>query len=92
LRAYREAGIELVDCNPDRLPLVSLDVLFQAYPDREDQLHRPLVRRRLGLDGAGPWPAVLAGYVLNALDRTADDIRTAPHTVQAGDEFFPPRR
>ena len=43
------------------------------------------------IPGDGPWPVVLAGYVLNSLNRDEDEIRSAPYNATAGDEFFPPR-
>jgi hypothetical protein len=45
-----------------------------------------------GIPGEGPWPVVLAGYVINALVRPEEEIRRVPHTARLGDEFFPSRR
>jgi len=89
IEAYRDAGIELLVTEPARLPRVTLDTLANAYPDQAHRLRKPAVRSLFGLEGDGPWPAVLAGYVLNALDRTVHQIRGGPYLPAAGDEFFP---
>ena len=89
IEAYRDAGIELLVTEPATLPGVTLDTLANAYADQAPRLRKPAVRSSLGLEGDGPWPAVLAGYVLNALNRTVDEIRSRPYTPASGDEFFP---
>ena len=90
IEAYRDAGIDLVVTDPGRLPRVALETLQQAYRDQADRLRNPAIRSRFGLEGGPPWPVVLAGYVLNALNRTVDEIRRGPYTPASGDEFFPP--
>lgn len=89
IEAYREAGIDLVVTESAPLPHVTLETLLDAYPDQADRLRDPAKRIPFGLKGDPPWPVVLAGYVLNSLNRTTDEIRTGPYTPALGDEFFP---
>jgi hypothetical protein len=91
LEAYRSAGISLLDTGGEALPEVGLDLLKEQYPDFASALDRPTLRERMGLTGSGPWPVVLCGYILNALDRTEDQIRAQPYRANPGDERFPPR-
>ncbi|MGW8257808.1 MAG: hypothetical protein ACWGMZ_10020 [Thermoguttaceae bacterium] len=88
IEAYRYAGVDLVDTNIDSLPSISLETLKHAYPDAARILASRECRRRLGLDGDGPWPVVLAGYVMNALSRSGEDIRHKPYRPQSDDEYF----
>ncbi|WP_148594458.1 hypothetical protein [Aquisphaera giovannonii] len=92
LEAYRSASIQLLDTDEEALPQVSLALLKKQYPDLATALDRPAIRKRMGLVGQGPWPVVLCGYVLNALDRTEAEIRARPYKAEEGDELFPPRR
>ena len=92
IEAYREAGIDLLHTDPSELPPVSLETLVAQYPGFASILQRPTARQRMGLSGDGPWPVVLAGYLLNAVDRSSTEIRSRPHTASPGDEYFPPRR
>lgn len=93
IEAYSYAGINLVATNMDSLPAISLETLCQAYPPRMAEfLHNPNRREKFGLEGDGPWPVVLAGYVLNALNRSAEDIRNGPYLPRSGDEYFLPRK
>ena len=91
VEAYRFVGIVLLLTGEDVLPTVPLPVLVAAYPDLRDLLENARLRERYNLPGDGPWPVLLAGYVLNALDR--DDIRGAtPYRANLGDEYFPSKR
>ena len=92
LEAYREARIDVLWTDFAPLPLVGLDALKVQYPRFARRLDNPKVRNEFGLGGDGPWPVILAGYVLNALARPEKEIRTTPYLARAGDEFFPPRR
>jgi len=92
LEAYRDAGISVLLTDLAPPPLVGLDALKTQYPEFAKILDRPRERKKLGIPGDGPWPVVLAGYVLNALARPEREIRTTPYLARAGDEFFPPRR
>ncbi len=89
IEAHRDAGVELLVTEPADLPPVNLDTLTHAYSDAASLLRNPTRRTRLGLEGDGPWPVVLAGYVLNSLSRSVDEIRRGPYKPVAGDEFFP---
>jgi hypothetical protein len=91
IEAYRDAGLDLIVTEAARLPGVTLETLLSAYPDLSDRLRNTAKRSLFGLEGQGPWPVTLAGYVLNALDRTTDEIRKGPYTPSSGDEFFPPQ-
>ena len=92
IEAYRDADLKLVVTEPSRLPRVDLETLTNAYSDVAHLLRIPARRSRFGLQGDGPWPVVLAGYVMNALNRTAEEIRDGPYTPASGDEYFPARR
>jgi len=92
IEAYRDAGIMLLSTTVDDLPSVSLDTLKRAYHDFRERLDRPDERKRYGLSGDGPWPVLLAGYVLNAFDRSENEIRATPYKPRSGDEFFPSKR
>ncbi len=89
IEAYRQAGLVLLIDHIASLPKVTLDVLKKAYPDQADELDRAGIRQYLGLEGEGPWPVLLAGYVINAMDRDSDSIRKAPYAAKVGDEYFP---
>jgi len=89
VEAYRDAGIELLVTEPAVLPRVTVDTLVNAYSDQVRALRNPAVRFVFGLEGDGPWPVVLAGYVLNALNRTVGEIHSGPYIPASGDEFFP---
>jgi len=84
--AYRRARIELVDIKS--LPLHNLDTIKLAYPDCANLLERPGVCHKLGLNGKGPWPVLLCGYLFHAMARDPESIRKDRYSVQAGDEFF----
>ncbi len=92
IEAYRWAGIDLVTLSDTAVPRASLATLKEAYRTYEKELDDPVQRAEYGLEGPEPWPVVLAGHVMNALDRSADDIRRAPYQPSYGDEFFPARR
>jgi hypothetical protein len=92
IEAYRDAGIDLLHTDPNALPSVSLEILIGQYPAVGQRLLNPRMRERYGIPGDGPWPVVLASYVMNALARPEVEIRAHPHTAMAGDEFFPSRR
>ncbi len=92
IEAYREARIDMLATGRDDLPFVSLDNLKTQYPGFARHLDHLRLREQLGIPGDGPWPVVLAGYVVNALDRPETVIRSTPYRAIAGDEFFPPRQ
>ena len=92
IEAYREAGINVLQTGRGELPLVSLDALKAQYPFAERRLDKPEDREKLGIPGDGPWPVVLAGYVLNALDRPGAEVRSSTFRAIDGDAYFPSRR
>lgn len=87
IEAYRYAGIDLVCTDLASLPRVSLEMLSQAYPDIS---RLAKAREQYGLSGEGPWPVVMAGYVLNSLARTVDKIAEEPYLPRVEDAYFPP--
>jgi len=86
--AYRSARLVLFD--PATLPKVDLQRVKAAYPGFAKKLDDPDFRQKLGLEGDGPWPIMLCGYLANAMNRDALAIRSAHYLPQAGHEFFPP--
>jgi hypothetical protein len=86
IEAYRYAGLDLVVTDQERIPPVEFDLLDTAYPGLATSAR---LRAYFKLQGAGPWGIVLAGYVLNALNRSADAIRREPYRPALGDAFFP---
>ena len=85
LMAYSEAGIRLIS---DNAPLLTLDMLKQAYPFAVNRLDDPNFRQKMGLIGTGPWPVILAGYVINSLRREVNEIHSSPYVPVSGDECF----
>lgn len=91
LEAYAEAGIVLVDAGESNLPPCHLAALMIAYEPMSMHLQDAAFRLEKGLDGDGPWPILLAGHIINALNRPGKEIRSKPYRPVVGDEFFPPR-
>lgn len=89
IEAYRSAGIHLIVSDAEQLPPIDLPVLERAYPDQSGRLRDEALRKHFGLIGDGPWRVVLAGYVMNSLDRSADEIRKVPYQPSIGDGYFP---
>ena len=89
LNAYLEAGIELIV--QEHAPPVSLDLLKRAFPTARNRLDGPEFRTQMGVDTGDQWPVIFAGYVVNSLNRSADEIRKAPCRPRSGDEYFPAR-
>ena len=65
IEAYRSIDINLLQTEPAELPTVKLGTLERQYPGMADHLNKQSTRERLGIPGDGPWPVVLAGYVVN---------------------------
>ena len=86
IEAYRYVDLDLLVTDQERLPPVDVDLIEAAYPGIFDSARR---RERYNLRGDGPWKIVLAGYVINALDRPVDAIRGIPYQPVSGDGFFP---
>jgi hypothetical protein len=89
MKAYEAARISLIEMAT--VPAIDLAALKNGYPRMAWLLEKEDVRKKLGLDDGGMWPAVLAGYVVNSLNRGADEVRRQPLVVSSGDEFFPSR-
>lgn len=89
LNAYLEANIQLVD--QEHAPAVTLDFLKGAYRWARKRLDDPEFRKEMGIDIGDRWPVIMAGYVANSLNRSADEIRHTPYRPRSGDEFFPAR-
>jgi hypothetical protein len=86
--AYRSARISLLDVGT--LPPVDMAVIKVAYPAQTRLMESErLTPESLGLEGEGPWPVMLCGYLLHALNRPADLIRQQPYTPVAEDQHFP---
>lgn len=45
----------------------------------------------MGVDVGDRWPVIMAGYVVNSLNRSPEEIRLTPYKPRSGDEFFPAR-
>ena len=93
IEAYRAVGIDLVRTADNEIPWVSLGILVTAYPELAPYLQNASFRDSYDLPGDGPWPVILPGYVLNALERQEDVIRSGiPYHAVPGDEYYPSRR
>jgi len=89
LAAYQDAGITLIG---KVKPRKTLDQLKMLYTDT--RLDDPAFRADLGIGTGDDWPVVLAGYVMNALNRPAARIhgeQSIPYEPSEDDEYFPPR-
>lgn len=94
IAAYSRARIEFIETSIATLPSVELKTLQQGWRRGLVRLYEDPERRAadLNLVGNGPWPIVMPGYVLNALNRSDAEVRNgAPYRPQSGDEFFPRR-
>jgi hypothetical protein len=83
LDAYHQVRVDLLEIDENALPEVDRRLLSLAYPRAPLESLQPF-----GLEGAGPWRIVLAGYVLHSLSRGEQEIRQRPYRPQAGDERF----
>ena len=92
IEAYRSAGVDFIQTAQESLPPVYRSTLEIQYPDMARLLVKSKTREEFGIPGDGPWRLMLAGYVLNALDRDENELRSVPYTPSAGDEFFPSHR
>lgn len=77
LEAYKSIGFHLLDINS--VPENDLEYLCRYYSS--PSLQDVSFREKLGLIGAGPWPVVLPGYVLNSFTRDDEQIRREPFRV-----------
>ena len=90
LCCYEEgAGIRLLDFNPASLPPIGWETLELIY-DQETLARLDRGPAKYGLTDDPPWRIVLCGYVLHALNRASDEIRSRPHKVVGTEEaIFP---
>ncbi len=77
---YAKAGRQLVDASA--LPASDAQLLGNWSRG----LGSPGLRARVGLTGSGPWPVLLPGHVLRALEVSAPG---CPYAPQPGDVCFP---
>jgi hypothetical protein len=89
--AYAAAGIELIHTEDSKLPPCTRAKLDLAYSHFSSYLDDAVFRNEKGLGGNEPWRVYLPGYILNALDRTREQIDFRPHVAIEGDEYFPPK-
>lgn len=85
LDGHLQVEIELLETDADSLPEVSRESLELAY----GRIRDPHSVMRFGLSGEGPWRIVLPGYVIRALNRSEDEIRSEPYRAAPGDECIP---
>ncbi len=86
LDGHRQVEIELLNLDEDSLPEVDREIPAAVYA--VDQSN-PQILAQFGLDGKGPWRLVLPGYVMRALDRSSEEIRSTPYQANEGDELMP---
>ena len=85
--AYKKARIKLLDSND--LPKVDIAVIRLAYRGQVRLMEGGRISpEALGLDGSGPWPVLLCGYLFHALNRDAHVIRHEPYTPRIADRYF----
>ena len=85
--AYKKARIRLVD--PEVLPPVEMDTVQSCYPDLVRLVESGRVSPEdLGLEGPGPWPVLLCGYLFHALNRDAAAVRSEPYAPSIEDRCF----
>ena len=85
--AYKKARIILLDTNS--LPEVDLAVIRLGYPNEVRLMENERISSEdLGLEGSGPWPVLLCGYLFYALNRNAADIRNQLYTPNIAHRFF----
>jgi hypothetical protein len=87
LEAYKKARIKLL--SSAALPAVDFAVIKLAYPSQSRLIESGRISAEaLGLEGDGPWPVLLCGYLFHALDRSTDVIRHEPYQPVAENRYF----
>ena len=86
LEAYNKARIKLLDLNG--IPMVDMAVIALAYPQTRLIESGRISADALGLEGDGPWPVLLCGYLFHALNRDPDAIRQSPYTPDIANRHF----
>jgi hypothetical protein len=85
--AYKKARIKLLD--PNALPLVDIAAIRPGYPVQVRLMDNGRVSQDdLGLEGDGPWPVLLCGYLFHALNRDGDAVRREPYVPSVADRHF----
>ena len=75
--AYADgAGVALV--NEKSLPGVGLPLIEQVWG-----VFPPVTRARAGLQGDGPWPVLLPGYLVHAMQKSRSALPHAPTLAEA---------
>lgn len=90
VECYLSVDIRLL--NVDGLPRIDAATLSPIYGAIvENQNQRLRERLKIGLDGSGPWPVLLPGYLFHSLARPESEIRTEPYSPQSvADASFAP--
>ena len=77
IECYLSVDIRLLNIN--QLPQVDTGTLAPVYGEIvKDQRLRE--RLKIGLDGNGPWPVLLPGYLFHSLKRSNSEIKGDPHS------------
>lgn len=83
VECYMQVDIRLL--NVEGIPHVDVATLSPIYgPIVENQRLRE--RLKIGLDGSGPWPVLLPGYLFHSLARSDSEIRAVPRSPQSAAE------
>lgn len=88
IESYKYAGIQLITENEEEIPCYTLSMLLSAFPYLAEHLIDQDMRTALGLDGTGPWPVQMPGFIMHSLNRTKDVIIETPYRPVSGDEIF----
>lgn len=87
LETYKRARIRLLD--PNDLPRVDMAIISAAYPRQVRLMESGRISQEaLGLEGSGPWPVLLCGYLFHALNRAEDAIRRELFAPSVADRHF----
>jgi len=71
------------------LPMIDMAVIKRAYPVQVGLMDKGSIEpEALGLEGEGPWPVMLCGYLFHALNRDADVIRRETYIPKPTDKCF----
>ncbi len=67
----------VIKTGEDVLPKVDIEYICKAYPFIAKRIKNPEFRKDMGLSGDGPWPILLAGYILRAMEQ--GDLQARPY-------------
>ena len=83
IECYRAANVDLVVTDEGQLPLSGIALLGAVYS--LDDLQR--FGERIGLDGSGPWPVILPGFLFHAFAKHAmGQPRPSPYVPVSTDD------